>query len=55
MAVVPLTAKVRAGPVALRPKVVPGASGLVGTAPSWDQLPLSRKNSISSGLPPFQK
>ena len=55
MAVVPFTAKVRVGPVALRLKVVPAASGLVGDAPSWAQLPLSRTNSISSGLPPFQK
>ena len=56
MAVVPFSAKVRVGPVPLRVKVVPAASGLTGTrTPSWAQLPLSRKNSISSGLPLFQK
>ena len=51
----PFTAKASVEPTAVSDRVVPAASGLVVTPPSWDQLPLSRKNSISSGLPLSQK
>ena len=56
ISVVPLSAKVKVDPVTLRVKVVPAARALTGTlAPSWDQAPPLRKNSISSGLPKFAK
>src|ERR1700749_3791253 len=51
----PLTVKDRLGPGPLRRSWLPAARGAVGAEPSWVQLPACRLNSMSWGLPLFQK